>query len=622
MSNQSTSTTLKQHRIPFALPTIGEEEIESVVETLRSGWLTTGPKVKRFEAQFAERIGVKHAIAVGSATAALELALEAIGISPGDEVLVPTMTFASTAEVVVHLGAKPVLLDCRPDTLNLDPDRIESRITPRTKAIVPVHYGGQPCEMDRIVAVAEAHRLSLIEDAAHALPARYGDRVIGTIGDATCFSFYATKTITTGEGGMIATDDDALAERVRIMTLHGISKDAWKRFSAEGSWYYEILGPGYKFNMTDVAASLGIHQLGRCEHFWKVRQRYAGMYDEGLSDVPEVTTPAVELNVQHAWHLYVIQLELDRLEIDRSEFIRQLAAAGIGTSVHYMPLHMHPYYRETFGYQPDDLPVARAVYERIVSLPIYPRMSEEDVGYVIDNVRRIAAENRRGGPAPASRAVEEAPLAAEEQPRRSGPGNMASFAKRAFDLCVAVPALVILSPLFLLVALLIKLTSPGPVFFRQERVGRGFRRFEILKFRTMVPDAHKLGGQLTAGEDPRITAVGRFLRKTKLDEIPQLMNVVRGDMSFVGPRPEVPRFVEAFRDDFAELLTVRPGITDLASIKYRDESEILGQSVDPEATYLGEILPEKIALAREYLARSSLWFDLHLIFKTLLRLAF
>jgi len=391
----SATSTLKQHTIPFFRPTIGDAEIESVVETLRSGWLTTGPKVKQFEAQFADRVGARHAIAVNSATSALHLALEAVGVSPGDEVLVPTMTFASTAEVVVHLGATPVLVDCCADTLNVDPADLERKITPRTKAVMPVHYGGQPCQMDRIHAIARRHGLHVIEDAAHALPARYGDQVVGSISDVTCFSFYANKTITTGEGGMITTDDDRLAERMRIMTLHGISKDAWKRFSAEGTWYYEILAPGYKFNMTDVAASLGIHQLARCDQFWAARQRCAEQYDSGFADVPEVTVPFVEINVQHAWHLYVIQLGLERLAIGRNAFIEKLNRAGIGTSVHYTPLHLHPLYRDRYGYRPGDLPVAASVYERIISLPVYPTLEEGDVEYVIDTVKAIVAENRK-----------------------------------------------------------------------------------------------------------------------------------------------------------------------------------------------------------------------------------
>jgi len=612
---------LRQHTIPFFVPSIGEEEIESVVETLRSGWLTTGPKVKEFEAAFSERIGLDHSIAVNSATSALQLALEATGVAAGDEVLVPTLTFAATAEVVMHLGARPILVDCRPDTLNIDPDKIEERITPRTKAIMPVHYGGQPCDMDRILEIARAHNLRVIEDAAHALPARYGDRVIGTIGDVTCFSFYANKTITTGEGGMITTDDDELAERMRIMSLHGISKDAWKRFSAEGSWYYEILAPGYKFNMTDVAASLGIHQLARCDEFWEGRRRCAELYDAGFAGVPEVVVPTVELNLQHAWHLYVIQLELDRLQIDRHCFIQELKQAGIGTSVHYVPLHMHPYYRETFGYKPDDLPVAESVYERIISLPIYPKLTEADVQYVVDTVKRIVAENGRTGRAQPVRTSTDSPIEPDEPTSEPQPIGVTRIVKRGFDILASLLGLTILSPVLLIVALLIKLTSPGPVFFRQERIGRGFRSFQILKFRTMVPDAHKLGGQLTAGKDPRITRIGCLLRKMKLDELPQLINVLKGDMSFVGPRPEVRRYVEMYRKDFEELLTMRPGITDPASLKYRYESEILGQSTDPETTYIEKILPEKISLAKQYVRRPSLWLDLSLIFKTLLRLA-
>lgn len=391
--NRRTST-LRQHSIPFFVPSIGQQEIQSVVETLQSGWLTTGPKVKQFEAEFAERVGVRHAIAVNSCTSALHLALESIGVTHGDEVILPTLTFAATGEVVVHLGAKPILADIRPDTLNIDPDAIETLITSRTKAIIPVHYGGQPCHMERILEIARRHELHVIEDAAHAIPARYGDQVVGSIGDVTCFSFYANKTITTGEGGMITTDHEDLAERMRIMSLHGISKDAWKRFSAEGSWYYEILAPGYKFNMTDIAAAIGIHQHARCDELWEGRCRVVELYERRFSELAEIITPFVELNVQHSHHLYVIQLELDKLRIDRNRFIQELNQAGVGTSVHYTPLHMHPYYRVSFGYSPDDLPVARRVYERIISLPIYPGMSGADVEYVCDTVEWIVEENR------------------------------------------------------------------------------------------------------------------------------------------------------------------------------------------------------------------------------------
>lgn len=390
-----TVTPLKQHNIPFFLPAIGEEEIQSVVETLRSGWLTTGPRTKEFERRFAERTGARHALAVNSATSALHLALEALGVRAGDEVLVPTMTFASTAEVVVHLGARPVLVDCLPDTLCIDPDQIEGKITARTKVVMPVHYGGQPCEMDRILEIARRRNLRVVEDAAHALPARYGERVVGTIGDVTCFSFYANKTITTGEGGMVTTDSDDLADRMRIMSLHGISRDAWKRFSAEGSWYYEILAPGYKYNMTDIAASLGVHQLARCDEFWELRQERARWYDAGLGGLSELHLPRVLSGRQHAWHLYVVQIVPELLSIDRNEFIRRLNAAGIGTSVHYTPLHMHPYYRDVWGYQPDDLPAARGAYDRIISLPLHPKLSRTDSDFVVETVRRIIGESRR-----------------------------------------------------------------------------------------------------------------------------------------------------------------------------------------------------------------------------------
>lgn len=386
---------LKQHSIPYFLPTIGEEEIQSVVETLRSGWLTTGPKTKQFEQLFAQRMGAKHAIAVNSCTAALHLALEAIGVGRDDEVLVPTMTFASTAEVVVHLGAKPVLVDVLPDTLAIDPNAIESKITPRTKAIMPVHYAGQPADMDPILDLARRRGLRVIDDAAHAIPASYKGRMVGTLGEITAFSFYANKTMTTGEGGMITTSDDALADRMRIMSLHGISRDAWKRFSAEGSWFYEITAPGYKDNMTDVASSLGIHQLAKADDFWKARSERAAWYTELLADVPEIATPPLLSHVQHAWHLYVIQVQPERLTINRNQFIEKLNAAGVGTSVHYTPLHMHPYYRDVWGYRPEDLPVAWNAYQRIISLPLYPRLSRSDLEKVVEVVKTICRENRR-----------------------------------------------------------------------------------------------------------------------------------------------------------------------------------------------------------------------------------
>jgi len=381
--------------IPFHIPQIDEDEIRSVVETLRSGWLTTGVKVKQFEEDFARYVGAGQAIAVNSCTAALHLALEAVGIKEGDEVIVPTMTFTASAEVVIYLKAKPVLVDCLPDTFNIDPNQIERAITSKTKAIMPVHFGGQPCDMAPILEIARRHQLYVIEDAAHALPAKYQGKAVGTIGDITCFSFYATKTITTGEGGMATTHNPEWARRMKMMSLHGISHDAWNRYAKEGSWYYEVVSPGFKYNLTDIGAAIGLEQLKKCDGFVAARTRIASAYNEGFSDLPEIQVPVCKSDIQHAWHLYVIQLQLKRLNIGRDQFIEVLKEQGIGTSVHFIPLHLHPYYRNTFGHAPDDFPNATGAYQRIVSLPIYPRMTEADIDHVIEAVRDVAQTGRK-----------------------------------------------------------------------------------------------------------------------------------------------------------------------------------------------------------------------------------
>jgi len=381
--------------LPFYLPDIGEDEIQAVVETLRSGWLTTGLKTKQFEQDFSAYIGTPHAVALNSCTAALHLALEAVGVKAGDEVLVPTMTFTATAEVVHYLGARPVLVDCQPDTLNIDPAAMEKAIGPKTKAVMPVDFAGQPCELDTIARIARDHHLAVIEDAAHALPARHQGKMVGTLSDITCFSFYATKTITTGEGGMATTANPEWAERMRMMSLHGISKDAWKRYTASGSWYYEVEYPGYKYNLTDMAAALGLVQLKRAEEFYRARKRIAKSYHAGFADLAEIHTPAIRDDVQHAWHLYVIQLELDRLRIGRDEFIEALKRENIGTSVHFIPLHLHPFYKHSFGYQPSDFPYATVAFERIISLPIFPKMRDADVDRVVSTVRKVVQQYRR-----------------------------------------------------------------------------------------------------------------------------------------------------------------------------------------------------------------------------------
>jgi len=376
--------------LPFALPEIGDAEIAEVVDTLKSGWITTGPKARRFETDFSAFLGDPsiHSIAVNSATAGLHLALEALGIGPGDEVITTTHTFTATAEVVRYLGADVKLVDIDPATLNIDPALMEEAITSRTKAVIPVHYGGLAADMTAILETASECGIKVVEDAAHALPATSGGEPIGTLGsDAAVFSFYANKTITTGEGGMLVTRDAALADRARTMRLHGMSRDAFDRFTATvPSWYYEIVAPGYKYNLTDIAAALGIHQLKRAREFQARRERIAALYDEGLAGLPVVPPPRPPAGQQHAWHLYSIRLA-DDARVTRDRFIELLFEAGIGCSVHYIPLHLHPYWREHYGLTPAQFPHSQHAYERSVSLPIYTRMRDADVERVLAAVR-------------------------------------------------------------------------------------------------------------------------------------------------------------------------------------------------------------------------------------------
>ncbi|WP_193198742.1 DegT/DnrJ/EryC1/StrS family aminotransferase [Nostoc sp. MG11] len=376
--------------LPFALPDIGEEEIAEVVHSLRSGWLTTGAKTKRFEQDFAEFIGHGvEAIAVNSATSGLHLALEALGISPGDEVITTVHTFTATAEVIRYLGANPVFVDIDPLTLNIDPTKIEAAITPRTKAIMPVHFGGLACDMEPILAIAQKYGLKVVEDAAHAIPTTYQSKLIGSLdSDVTVYSFYATKTIATGEGGMLVTRNPEVAKRCRIMRLHGISQDAFDRYtSTKPSWHYQVVAPGFKYNMTDLAASLGIHQLKKAWIFQKKRAAIANLYDAELANLPlHLPAKPAEGDI-HSWHLYVIRLD-DSVEVSRNTFIEQLTAKGIGCSVHYIPLHLHPYWRDTYNLCSEDFPCASYAYKRIVSLPIYTKMTEADQTRVIQVVKK------------------------------------------------------------------------------------------------------------------------------------------------------------------------------------------------------------------------------------------
>jgi dTDP-4-amino-4,6-dideoxygalactose transaminase len=426
--------------LPFALPELGEAELNEIKEVVESGWITTGPKAHLFEREFASYVGAKFAVAVNSCTAAMHLSLEAIGLQAGDFVMTTPYTFAATAEVIRYFDAVPVFVDVEPDTLNIDPSCLIQTIedlerclgegckarTPAVaralgedlpppiarprqpterrrgralKAVIPVHIAGHPCEMDLITAIAEEHALAVVEDAAHACSASFKGRPVGSemadgVPWATCFSFYATKTLATGEGGMVTTDSEEWAERIRVMSLHGISKDAWKRYTAEGSWYYEIMAPGYKYNMPDIIAAIGLAQLRKVDTMRQRREEIARRYNEAFAQSPEIETPTVREHVGHAWHLYMLRLNDDSLTIGRDEFILNLKKRNISSSVHFIPLHVHPYYQATYGYQPEDLPVAFREYRREVSLPIYSKMTDFDVESVIDAVTDILREFR------------------------------------------------------------------------------------------------------------------------------------------------------------------------------------------------------------------------------------
>lgn len=376
--------------LPFALPDIGEEEINEVVHSMRSGWVTTGPKTRQFEQEFAAFMGENcEAIAVNSATAGLHLALEAVGIGPGDEVITTPYTFTATAEVIRYLGANPIFADIDYQTFNIDPAAVEKAITPRTKAIVPVHFAGLSCDMEAILAIARRHGLKVVEDAAHALPTRYNGKLIGTLdSDVTVFSFYATKTITTGEGGMVVTKNPDVAQRCRVMRLHGISRDAFDRYvSNRPAWQYEVVAPGFKYNMTDIAASMGIHQLKKVSLFQARRAEMAGRYDRELDGLPLKLPPSALGDDQHAWHLYVLRLE-EESRVSRDIFIEKMSEMGIGCSVHFIPLHLHPYWRDAYRLRPEDYPVALKVFQQAVSLPLYTRMTATDQGRVIEAVKR------------------------------------------------------------------------------------------------------------------------------------------------------------------------------------------------------------------------------------------
>ena len=381
--------------LPFHKSWLEEEEHREVEDTLNSGWLTTGPKTQKFEEAFKDYIGCRYAVALNSCTAGLNLALTVQKFAEGDEVITTPMTFPATANAILLQRLKPVFADIEPGTLTIDPRKIEAKITPRTRAIIPVHFAGHPCDMTPIQELADRHKLVIIEDAAHALESRYKRQKIGSLGNATAFSFYANKNITTGEGGMLVTNDDALAETLRIMRLQGISRDAWKRYGKSGCSHWEQTLVGHKCNMSDLNASIGLHQIKKVERFMTLRKKYVSMYDRAFADVAELETPVVRDYATHAHHIYVVSLRLECLTIDRDGFLDAIQSAGIGVALHYVALHLQPYYVKNFNTKPQDFPIASNYSERVISLPLYPKMSSADVERVIGTVKDLIKKFRR-----------------------------------------------------------------------------------------------------------------------------------------------------------------------------------------------------------------------------------
>jgi len=373
----------------FGSPMIEQPEIDEVSATLKSGWVGTGPKVHKFEEMFKEYKGVKFAIALNSCTATLHLSMLVIDIKQGDEVLVPTMTFSATANAVIHAGGRPVFVDCEKDTMNIDPEDMKRKITPKTKAIIPVHFAGRPCNMNAIMEIAKKYNLKVVEDSAHAIEAEYNGKKTGTFGDIGCFSFYVTKNIVTGEGGMAITDDQEYAKKIRILALHGMSKDAWKRFSDEGYKHYQVVCAGFKYNMMDIQAAIGINQLPRVDRYWKRRQEIWNHYNEAFRNLPVFTPASIETNTRHAYHMYTLLLDTDHLNITRDQFLDKMTERNIGVGVHYIALHLHPYYQKTFGYKRGNFPNAEWISDRTVSIPLSAKLTDEDVKDVIEAVRII-----------------------------------------------------------------------------------------------------------------------------------------------------------------------------------------------------------------------------------------
>ena len=381
--------SIRNDFLPISKPTIEKEEIDAVVEVLKSGWLTTGPKVKEFEENISKYTNAKHSIAFTSCTGALHSALSSYNIKENDEVIVPTFTFVASSHVVTWLNAKPVLVDSEEGTFNIDVKKIEEKITKNTKAIMPMHYGGHPCDMDEINEIARKHNLKVIEDAAHAIGSEYKNKKIGNIGDVTCFSFYAIKNMTTAEGGMATTNDSLIADKIRKRSYFGVDKDAFDRYKDKGNWYYEIVSQGYKYNMDSLQGALGVEQLKKLDKFNEKRKHIAEHYIKRFKKLDYIKTQEIKSYVKHSWHLFPILIDFDKSKIDRNKFIEALKAEKIGASVHFIPLHLHPFYQKEYGYKKGDFPVAEKIYSKLITIPLFHGMSIEDADSVVNAIEKI-----------------------------------------------------------------------------------------------------------------------------------------------------------------------------------------------------------------------------------------
>ena len=611
----------------FSPPDITSEEIEEVVATLKSGWITTGPRTKDLEKRIASYVGVEKSVCLNSATAAMELSLRLLEIGPGDEVITSAYTYSASAAVIHHVGAKIVLVDTAPGSFEMDLSQLASAINERTKAIIPVDIAGVICDYEKIyeIVLAKKHlfkpsnkkqeainRITIIADAAHSFGASRNEIKSGLLADITCFSFHAVKNLTTAEGGAITwthtfgMSNEEIYKEYMLLSLHGQSKDALSKMK-KGSWEYDIIYPGYKCNMTDILAAVGLIQLKRYESLLERRFELIELYEKSLNKNLMSTLAHSSSTFRSSGHLFLVNIKNFNLE-QRNHLIQKMADLGIATNVHYKPLPMFTAYKK-LGFNIENFPNAYNQYLSEITLPLHTLLSNDDVVYVANSINKCVSEIIGWSEAFDVDLVKEVKIS-----------KITLITKRLFDLISSSIGIILLLPFLIVISIIIKITSKGPVIYKQVRVGRNGKNFRIYKFRTMIVGADKSNQLITVGNDSRVTKFGKILRKFKLDEFPQLFNVLLGTMSIVGPRPEVPKYVDMYSENQKKVLLLKPGITDYASIEYRDESNILSKSSTPEVTYINEIMPRKIQLNMIYANKVSLFEDIKIIFMTIIKI--